>query len=66
MAACELQADEREFVGKRKIPSKAVKETAPAGLEPPQRVCGIWIERDFSIQAAEEHFGRSSPTQDLE
>lgn len=32
MAACELQADEREFVGKRKIPSKAVKETASAVL----------------------------------
>lgn len=40
MAACELQADEREFVGKRKIPSKAVKETASAGLETSTK--GMW------------------------
>lgn len=55
-----------KFVGKKKIPSKAVKRQHQLGLKPPQRKCGIWENRDFSIQAAQEHFGRSSPTRDLE
>lgn len=42
MAVCELQADERGFVGKRKTPSKAVKRQHQLGLKPPQRERGIW------------------------
>lgn len=35
-AVCELQAGEREFVGKKKIPSKAVKRQHQLGLKPPR------------------------------
>lgn len=42
MAVCKLQAEEREFVGKKKIPSEAVKRQHQLGWKPPQRECGIW------------------------
>lgn len=47
MAACELQADEKEFVRKKKIPSKAAMRQHRLGLKPPQREGRIWKKRDF-------------------